>query len=423
MKRISSFIVMMLLVLTMSVSLILAINAVAEANYGDMNDDGKLSSYDVIYVARAIVAWEGYALSDVQETLADVDLSGTVDALDCIILSRHIADWDGYSALPILESGAIATVLEKGVNLEGLEDPTKSSSYLTKSSTFTDIASRGFDHVRLPVNFRYYANSDGTIKSSFYTKLDNIISLANENGLAVCLDFHSWHDFNLANGDDELFYTIWEDIATHYKNYDITMLAFELINEPHTTEGGDLNATNLNTIQRKAVEIIREITPGRTIVLATAEWNGPWMLPSYTLTEYDNVYVAVHTYAPLDFTHQGMQWMGTANIKIALDEYRHPEYGGTIDTLKHELQFIPAFQKRTGMKVILNEFGLNTTGDISDADVKLYLETIVNFTEANNIPWTYWSYSGEFGLYDTGNWFGSGAKWREVPLNTLIPQG
>ncbi len=76
--------------------------------YGDMNDDGKLSSYDVIYVARAIVAREGCALSDEQEALADVDLSGTVGALDCIILARHLADWEGYEELP---SGGIATLL------------------------------------------------------------------------------------------------------------------------------------------------------------------------------------------------------------------------------------------------------------------------------------------------------------------------
>ncbi len=201
------------------------------------------------------------------------------------------------------------------------------------------------------------------------------------------------------------------------------MLAFELINEPHTTEGGDLNEANLNKIQRKAIEIIRNITPMRTVVLAAAEWNGPWMLPSYTLTEYDNAYVAIHSYAPLEFTHQGMQWMGTEDVKIALDEYKHTDGRGTIAVLKQDLQHIPQFVKRTGMKVILNEFGLNTTGHISDADVKLYLETIANFTEANDIPWTYWSYNGQFGLYDTGNWFGSGAKWREVPLNALIPQG
>ncbi len=417
------FIAFLLLCVSISVTAVLAAPTPA---YGDMDNDGQITALDVVLMARSVAGWSECTINDSQKVLADVNRNGKFDTTDIVISARHVAGWKGYEMLPFTPDGLgyIGVILEKGVNLEGLEDQNKSSTYMTKENTYIDIASKGFDHIRLPVNFRYYANSDGTVKSSFYTTLDTIIELANKNGLAVCLDFHAWHDFNLANGDDELFYAIWEDVATHYKDYDTTMLAFELINEPHTTEGGDLDATNLNVIQRKAVKIIREITPARTILLAVAEWNGSWKLPSYTLTEFDNVYVAVHTYSPLDFTHQGMQWMGTENVKIALDEYWHQEYGGTIATLKHDLQFIPAFQKRTGIKVILNEFGLNTSGDISDADVKLYLETIANYAEENDIAWTYWSYNGgDFALYYTGSIFGWGAKWREVPLNAIIPQG
>lgn len=317
---------------------------------------------------------------------------------------------------PVLDG--VETAMKKGVNLEGLEGGTSSTFHMDNNSLYEDIASKGFDHIRLPVDFRRYSDENGIVSDEFYTRLDKIISMANENGLAVALDFHAWWDFNMSRGDDELFLSIWENVATHYRDYDTTMLAFELINEPHTTEGGDLDMDNLNILQRNAVELIRSITPKRTIVLATAEWNESRTLKDFTLTEYDNVYVAVHTYAPLDFTHQGMRWAGTQDVHIALDEWKNDEFYSAIAALRNDLFNIKAFKKQTGMNVVLNEFGLNTTGHIDDADVEKYLSVIMEFTEENDIPWTYWSFTGDFGLYDRGL-FGIGKGWREIPLGVL----
>ena len=321
---------------------------------------------------------------------------------------------------PVETDSTIRTVMKKGINFEGLEDSRKSSSFIDEESTYKDIASKGFDHIRLPVDFRHFADENGVLPDSFYKRLDKIIKMANDNGLAISLDFHSWWDFNLANGDDELFYSIWENVATHYKDYDTTMLAFELINEPHTTEGGDLDMDNLNIIQRKAIEIIRGITPDRTIVLATAEWNGSWTLENFTLTDYDNVYVAVHSYAPLEFTHQGMAWMGTQDVHIAMSDF-NAEYGTVRSALIRDLRNIPKFEERTGMSVILNEFGLNTSGHISDEDVQNYLSAAVNYLNERDISWSYWAYNGAFGLYRQ-SFFGKGGSWREVPLNAILPQ-
>ncbi len=325
---------------------------------------------------------------------------------------------------PVETDSTIKTVMKKGINFEGLEDSRKSSSFIDEESTYKDIASKGFDHIRLPVDFRHFADENGVLPDSFYKRLDKIIKMANENGLAISLDFHSWWDFNLSNGDDELFYNIWENVATHYKDYDTTMLAFELINEPHTTEGGDLDMDNLNIIQRKAVEIIRSITPDRTIVLATAEWNGSWTLENFTLTDYDNVYVAVHCYSPLEFTHQGMAWMGTQDVHIAMSDFS-AEYGTVRSALIRDLRNIPKFEERTGMSVILNEFGLNTGGHISDEDVQNYLSTAVSYLNERDISWSYWAYNGAFGLYEQTPWqsiSGKGGSWREVPLNAILPQ-
>lgn len=299
--------------------------------------------------------------------------------------------------------------LKKGLNLSALEDIRKPSSYLFKQKTYTDMVELGFDHVRLPVDFRTYADKNGVLKKSFFKRLDKIINIANNAGLAVMLDFHGWYDINVSNGDDELFLNIWSNVAKHYKDYS-NMLMFELINEPHTTEGGDLDMPTLMDLQTRAIENIREISPERTIVVATAEWNGPWTLKDFELPNYDNLIVAIHTYEPLDFTHQGETWAGKGDISLKLSY-------AMLDGLKDQLKLITEFKERTGCDVVLNEFGLATTGAISEQDIDRYLSTITSYCEENDIPWTYWCYGGNFGVYET-KLFGDG--WRQNVLDALF---
>lgn len=301
--------------------------------------------------------------------------------------------------------------LLKGVNLSALEDPYKPNRYLNKEATYTNIAEQGFDHIRLPVDFRCYCNEDGVLNNDFQERLDKIINMANHAGLAVMLDFHGWYDLNVENGDDALFITIWKYLAEHYKDYS-NMLLFELINEPHTTEGGDLGMIRLMQLQSRTIEAIRAISPDRTIVVATAEWNGSWTLKDFEPLEYDNLILAVHTYAPMDFTHQGQAWAGRGDDKYPLTD-------DMLIDLYTDLNRIKEFKERTGMEVILNEFGASTNGVISDDDLYRYFSTITKFADKNDFGWTYWEYNSGFGVYDKG-FLGIGGKWREVVLDALL---
>ena len=302
--------------------------------------------------------------------------------------------------------------LLRGLNLSGLEYRHRPLFYIDRKSVYEDIAQQGFDHVRVPVDFRIYFNNEkGEFKKSFLNRLDNIINMANHEGLAVMLDFHGWSNFNVANGDTELFLSIWEKVAEHYKDYS-NMLLFELINEPHTTEGGDLNMTNLMELQCKAIEKIRVISPDRTIVVATAEWNGTWTLKDFNPPAYDNLILAVHCYEPMDFTHQGQWWAGRAGTKESLTDEM-------LLGLYEHLDRIKEFKERTGMEVVLNEFGAITTGIISDDDLYRFVSVITKYAEKNGFGWTYWEYNKEFGAYKKG-FLGIGGEWREVMLDALF---
>ena len=309
------------------------------------------------------------------------------------------------------------TKMRRGVNMSGLEYTFRQTGFLFEKETYADLAEKGFDHIRLTTDFRRFADEDGNLIDSKMKKVDKAMRLANENGLIVLLDFHGWYDLNTVKGDDILFMKIWKGIAERYKNYEHNdMLIFELINEPHTTEGGNLDMTSLSMLQCLTANAVREISPNRSICFATTEWNGPWTLKSYKnspMMNYDNVIVALHTYATLEFTHQNMSWMNNLGIIVKLDD-------SILDALKEQLQDIVDFKTETGVPVILDEFGFNTDPDtIPYEDQARYVQTVVDVLGEQDIPCTWWAYrDGGFGLQRKDGLIGK-YKWNDTVLNIL----
>ena len=317
------------------------------------------------------------------------------------------------------------TKIRRGVNMSGLEYVFRQTGFLFNEETYKELAEKGFDHIRLPVDFRNFSDKDGNLNDSKMKDVDKAIRLANEAGLVVFLDFHGWYDLNTAKGDDILFMKIWKNLAERYKNYEHNdMLIFELINEPHTTDGGNLDMTTLSMMQCLTANFIREISPNRTICFATADWNGLWTLKadSYNsyrnspMMNYDNVIVAVHCYATLDFTHQNMAWMNNVGTIVKLDE-------NILSALKQELGFMADFKKETGIPVILNEFGFNTDPKtIPYEDQGLYIQTLVDVLKEHNLPCTWWAYhDGNFGLHRKNGLFGK-YEWNDTILDILVAE-
>ena len=316
--------------------------------------------------------------------------------------------------------------LNRGINFSGFENSFSASmngAYITQKSTYENVAQKGFDHIRLPVDFRNFANSDGTLKDNM-SKVDTALELAYEQGLSVMLDFHGWPNFSFANGDTTLFVNIWKNIAQRYKDHPDNLI-FELINEPHTTEGGDLNMTNLTFVQCAAADEIRKISPERIICFATVNWNSAWSLldwqddqPPFIKTKmanYDNIIVALHNYHPLDFTHQNMAWAGTSGKK-----YTYAEIESQMPFLWSEFEKASEFTKKTGIKVVYNEIGLNTDlSSVSEADQVAWVSEVMKAFKAYNLPCTWWEYNSGFGLYKSGNVF-SKSEWKDYIVDIIL---
>ncbi len=327
----------------------------------------------------------------------------------------------GYDK-PYTEQGErIIAKLKRGMNMQGLDASTWSRwdshiSTVTSSSTYQNIKNAGFDHVRIPVDFRNAADSSGNLNTSkMTTYVDKAVDAAIGQGLVVLLDFHGWADIMLT--DFDYFVTVWTNLATYYKDKYPEDLIFELVNEPHSAEesdgdGGDLNMTNLVTLEVRTIEAIRAIDPDRFICLATAGWNGIWtlkdseigaasMFRNTALMNYQDTIVALHSYTPGEFTHQDMSWAGTGGQTYSWSDNQEA-YEAAI---KEELGYLVEFVEETGMHAILNEFGCNTGSSVSDADEVAYAKAVVSCIKDNDkIAYTWWEYEQSFGMTSNGSW-------------------
>ncbi len=347
----------------------------------------------------------------------------------------------------------------KGININGLEDDRLSSyitagtDYLSQDVTYSNIVSAGFDHVRLPVDFRRYGvNSTYTalnstyMNSSFTGKVDAIIDKAIDAGLYVILDFHGWSDITVDDIDN--FVTIWGLVAEHYKDYS-HMLSFELLNEPFNTDSTLLgkNPTQLNTAQAKAISAIRATgsnNADRLLICCTADGNKAYMLDQLSLPDDDNLAVAIHEYEPKAFTHQYFSWSDYSGVTYDLDDNfatltsGDENYTAQKEALVYDLYCINKFKANTGIPVILTEFGLNTVY-AEDNDKDTYLRYITNWCRENRVSWTCWEYgewgdkTGQMALFLRGgeswtssyassysaSWYTS-ASWDETALNALF---
>jgi endoglucanase len=199
----------------------------------------------------------------------------------------------------------------RGVNLGNYLEAPKGQSWGQKytAEDFAHIKAEGFDHVRLPIRWNDYAEPAPGFKltDEIFARADFLVTNALARGLGAIVNIHHFDEFTTdPAAQTEKFLALWKQIAAHYADAPRT-LAFELLNEPR-----DAATTSvMNRIYARAIAVIRQTNPRRTIFVGPGKWNGIDELKNLVLpANDDNLIVTVHCYEPFLFTHQGASWSG-----------------------------------------------------------------------------------------------------------------
>jgi endoglucanase len=310
--------------------------------------------------------------------------------------------------------------LARTVNLgEALEFPDEGNwRWVDKEEIFYVLAKSGFTAVRVPINFAVHAKSTSpySIQDAFWEDVDSVVNKAGKCGLVVIINMHNFgYESQITRAQSDSFLALWDQIASHYKDYPENGLYFELYNEP-----GD--PYFWNTIISQGISVVRKTNPTRPIVIGLADWSQPSGLSALKLPDDQNLIVSFHYYSPMELTHQGADWLPGAS------EWLGTTWDGTPDqvaAINQDFDRIAYWaQSRVHpVPIFLGEFGSLSIAD-HDSRVR-WTAAVRQAAEEHTFSWGYWDLcdtgSPTFGIFDCLIFPVKNATWDEGLFEALIP--
>ena len=188
-------------------------------------------------------------------------------------------------------------------------------------------------------------------------------------------------------------------------------LVFELMNEPKRKLTDEI----WNTYLKEALAIVRQSNPNRTIVIGPGDNNIVEHLKTLEIPEDDrNIIVTIHYYFPLEFTHQGADWITRGDP----NSWMGTKWTGTDAEKKavtDEFDIAAAWAKTNNRPMNLGEFGSYKKADMESRAswTKFVADTAIE----RGMSFDYWEFcANEFGLYDQQT-----KSFRKPLLDAVIP--
>jgi aryl-phospho-beta-D-glucosidase BglC (GH1 family) len=322
-----------------------------------------------------------------------------------------------------------------GVNLGGWlsqyqrYDEAHFASFITEQD-LERIASWGFDHVRLPVDYPVLLDDErpDAYKESGFGHIDMCLEGCRKYGLNLVLDLHRapGYSFNaLAESNlfdnpaaQERFLRLWETIARRYASVEKPGLILELLNEvvlPSPTPWNDLAA--------RAVRSIRKIDTNHHIMVGGNYYNAITALKDIALIDDERILYTFHFYEPMPFTHQKAYWVkwlhafnrtfdypsqvtGLGEFLKQHPEYKNDHYAASYVDMQMDEHYLESlfqdavdFLKKTGKALYCGEFGAIELAPI-ESSIR-WNRDFIALLEDHTIGRAYWSYKAmDFGLVD-----------------------
>jgi endoglucanase len=289
--------------------------------------------------------------------------------------------------------------LGRGMNFgNALEAPAEGEWGLTiKESYVQAITDAGFNSVRLPICWSAHTNYTAPYKINtvFLNRIDTVVNWCTRRGLAVIITIHHFNDF-YDQPDNEtyksMFTAIWQQLSSHYKNYDHEKLLFEILNEPH----GNMTANKWNALIPPILETIRNIDSERTLIIEVPDYGYHESMSKLIIPKSEtNVIVSVRYYLPYPFTHQGAhwaegsdKWFGT--IWTATQEQKN--------TVESDLLKIQSWASKNNRPVTIGEFGAIIYADA--ASRLIWTDYVTRSFESHHFSWSYFDFGVIFKAYD-----------------------
>lgn len=291
----------------------------------------------------------------------------------------------------------------RGINLgDMLDAPNEGDWGVGAEPRLVQLAAKHFQTVRVPVRWSNHASPDAeaVIDPVFMKRVESVVDELLAREVVVVLDMHHYNQLTgqglhprefvvEASLVEPRFLAMWRQIARRFAGKS-PRLILELYNEP---SGKAMDAGGWNTLAAKALAVVRESNPTRTVMIGPADWNSVRRLSAFRLPDDRNLVVAIHSYEPIQFTHQGASWVFVAKDVVDLACCDAAQTAQIRDVFDTALKWSEA----KGYPIYLGEFGSYPKAPLQSR--VRYARLVREMAESRRIPWAYWSLANGFGVY------------------------
>jgi len=241
-------------------------------------------------------------------------------------------------------------------------------------------------------------NSPTQFPESHWERLDRFLDDCEANGMRACIDLHQWLGYGYLNGQatteiwrrksyQDSFVEFWRLVAKRYADRGDVIYAYELMNEPHASYGGQDFADKWHLLAQRAVDAIRQYDSTHAIVVDCTDWGNPSGFEHLRPLDDDNIVYSFHMWVPHQFTHQGVNNQRSAS---------YPSGNWNADWIRGQLSPVLEFRDKYNVRILVGEIGASASADPRDRAA--YFEDCLILFEEYGFDYAQWCYA-EWGLW------------------------
>jgi len=288
------------------------------------------------------------------------------------------------------------------------------------------LSEAGFDHLRLPVDEEQMFTPDGSKEKEAFSLLHNALSWCQKYRLKAIVDLHILrsHHFNakekplFTDRKEQIrFYDLWKQLSQELHTYSVDFLAYELMNEPVADDH-----EQWNNIVAECVRTIRQLEPGRSLLVGSNRWQGYETMRYLKIPENDpNLIISFHYYNPFLLTHYRAGWTDVKDYtgkvhypgKLIADEdlkqlkgelYDKFAYWNKVEFSKEVIEKhfkeVVDFARIHQLPLYCGEFGCIAA--TPKADKERWYQDMIELFDKYGIARANWDYKGGFGIIENG---------------------
>lgn len=273
------------------------------------------------------------------------------------------------------------------------------------------LAQHGFDFVRIPTNYTFWTTDFNYFEpdESVLAYLDRYQKACQQRGLHMSLNLHRAPGYCINYNDrekhnlwqDEIaqdaFIFLWTHFAERFKGISNDYVSFDLVNEPPEVGQYGMTRDVHANLMRRVVAAIREVDPGREIVI---DGLGGGHLAMPELADLGVIHSG-RGYQPMPVSHWGAHWW-TGWQEAESNDYPGTEWDGKIWNKEVIHEFYKPWRDVSdmGVPVHIGEFGCyNKTPN----DVALrWLGDVMSLYKEYGWGYGMWNFEGDFGIINHG---------------------